>query len=228
MDAADFLAHSQTPILSAHSGHRIRLPAHYADFLPGLDTGLCQVVLCTAASVQEPAEVEGCIVSDHWHDHHSAHHSVNEWHTQPDEIGLFRVYPSRPTHIPADTSFSAVVDAPTLEQPEHYNTDCSGLVDTESQIMEDNLFSAFTDPTSSLLIYWQYSGLNMKSGIELNHFTLYGDDPYYNPACVAHFNYEREKRLIAKYLQDHSNLFCAKYGWQKSSVNIQLPKEGFY
>ena len=149
---ADFMACSQAPILSAHSGCRICLPAHYANFLPGLDTGLHQVVLGTAASVQEQVEAEGHIASDHWHDHHSACHSDNEWCTQPNEIGLFQVYPSHPTHIPADTSFSTVVDAPILKQPEHCNTNHSGLVDTESEIMEDNLFSAFTNPTSGLLM----------------------------------------------------------------------------
>lgn len=67
-------------------------------------------------------EVQDHIVRDAGqHDHCSAHCGNDEWHTQPDEIGLFQIYPSCPTHIPTDTGLTIVTDAPTLEQQKQHH-----------------------------------------------------------------------------------------------------------
>lgn len=107
------------------------------------------------------------------------------------------------------------------------NTTNPGLIDAKSQITEENLFSAFSDPTSGLLMYWQYSGSNMKSGAELTHLKDCAGDLCFDPKCARHFNHDREKKHIEKYLKDHSNLFHAEHGWHRSSLKIWLPKEAF-
>lgn len=67
---------------------------------------------------------------------------------------------------------------------------------------------------------WQYLGSNAKSAAELNQLAYFVSDPFFAPADTAHFSHEREKKLVEKYLQDHSNLFQADHGWKKLSVNI--------
>jgi hypothetical protein len=72
---------------------------------------------------------------------------------------------------------------------------------------------------------WQYSSSNIISDAALQRLTTFLDDDAYDRRDVRNFNPTREKKLIAKYLDDHSNPFSASNGWRESSVYIRLPKE---
>ena len=207
---------SPTPIVSKRSGRKIRLPARYTDFLPLSDA--------------EPPAIERptCAVdSQDQHRSGSDHSARSEWRTDPNEMGLFRVYPSEPTLIPADTGLVSVTDAPTLQQPLPRIVPSTGLVDSEPRVMKGELFSAFSSPTAGLLMCWHYLGSNVKSAAEPNRLAtnFTGDPLFANRTDSANFSYEREKKLVDKYLQSHSNPFRAEHGWMKSSVKIRLPKE---
>ncbi|KIJ58068.1 hypothetical protein HYDPIDRAFT_103322 [Hydnomerulius pinastri MD-312] len=146
-------------------------------------------------------------------------------------MGLFRVYPTRPTLIPkGETSIDAVADAPTFEttpDSSHHraaqNPHHGGP--SPADITPDNLYTAFSSPTAGLLMCWQYSGSNTKSAAELNRLWKFIKDPDFNSDVAESFSHERERKLIEKYLQDESNPFRADHGWQMSSVPIPLPKE---
>lgn len=147
----------------------------------------------------------------------------------PNDMCLFRVYPTKPSFIPKDDGdILAVVDAPTLqglEPSQAPDRTPHGLGD--SQITHENLYSAFSSPTAGLLMCWQYSGTNEKSGAELNRlWSSFIKDPQFQPSVGAGFNHEREKKRIEKYLHDNSNPFHANHGWKTSSVSILLPHEG--
>ncbi|KAG2739979.1 hypothetical protein P692DRAFT_20756128 [Suillus brevipes Sb2] len=72
---------------------------------------------------------------------------------------------------------------------------------------------------------WQYSSSNIISDAALQRLATFLDDDAYDRRDVRNFNPTREKKLIAKYLDDHSNPFSASNGWRESSVYIRLPKE---
>lgn len=151
-----------------------------------------------------------------------------QYSTEPDDLGLFRIYPTQPTLIPdAESGLAAAVDAPTLEQHiRPASTQVGSLVPSSStNITPDNLYSAFSSPTAGLLMCWHYSGTTAKSIPELNRLGSYTRDPLFNAAEELPFSHERERKLIEKYLWDQSNPFQAESGWSRSSVEIPLPKE---
>lgn len=133
----------------------------------------------------------------------------------PNNMGLFRVYLTQPSFIPkGDGNIHAVVDAPTLEAV--HPAEAPEQITQESQITPKTLYSAFSSPTAGLLMCWQYSGINEKSGAELNWLWSFGTDPKFKPSVQSMFNHKREKKHIEKYLHDQSNPFNADYGWKKS------------
>lgn len=151
-----------------------------------------------------------------------------QYSTEPNDLGLFRIYPTQPTLIPdAESGLAAAVDAPTLEQHIRLaSTQVGSLVPSSStNITPDNLYSAFSSSTAGLLMCWHYSGTTAKSIPELNRLGSYTRDPLFNAAEELPFSHERERKLIEKYLRDQSNPFQAESGWSRSSVEIPLPKE---
>ncbi|KIJ10136.1 hypothetical protein PAXINDRAFT_86534 [Paxillus involutus ATCC 200175] len=151
-----------------------------------------------------------------------------EYCTSPDNLGLFRIYPSQPTLFPeqADT-IHVVADAPTFEQPPASlcNPPTAHSLSPIGDITPKNLYSAFSSPTAGLLMCWQYSGSNSKSATELNCLWSFIQDPEFDATLHTSFSHDHERKLIEKYLQDNSNPFKADHGWQTSSVPILLPKE---
>jgi hypothetical protein len=130
------------PVVSARSGRRIHLPAHYTDSLPTGD-GLRHVpsLPTSPSSPPEPS--------------HSERTRLVEYRTQPNSMSLFRIYPTQPTHIPTGNGdIHSVVDAPTLDGSESQQSHqdhqpgsaaVHGLM--ESEITPNNLFAAFSSPT---------------------------------------------------------------------------------
>ena len=150
------------PAVSTRSGRAIRLPARYTDYLP-TGSGLRDISSPPplSPSSRQPS-VDPSV---------NAPPPLVEYRTPPNDMGLSRVYPTQPTFIPAgDGDIHAVVDAPTLAVSEASQgpgrTAIHSIV--EPQITHDNLYSAFSSPSAGLLMCWQYSGTNEKSGAELN------------------------------------------------------------
>ncbi|KAG9310725.1 hypothetical protein JVU11DRAFT_9328 [Chiua virens] len=103
------------PVISARSGRPIRLPARYDDYIPDELIGLRHAPP-PPASASTTAPVPSIL---------------NSVTTEPDSMGLFRVYATQPTHDPNayQSAISSIVDAPTLEQNPLFSNHMScGLV----------------------------------------------------------------------------------------------------
>ncbi|KAI5994685.1 hypothetical protein EDD15DRAFT_2128955, partial [Pisolithus albus] len=94
------------------------------------------------------------------------------YRTDPDVLGIFRVYATRPTLIPHDRAINSISDSPTFET--HVSTAQMTGVEVNSRLhipdmvlTSKDLFSAFSSPTAGLLMCWHYSGSNEKSVAEL-------------------------------------------------------------
>jgi hypothetical protein len=149
------------------------------------------------------------------------------YQTPPNNMGLFRIYPTQPTFIPkGDSNIHTIVDAPTLKASQRSEAPEQIAPESQPEITPETLYSAFSSPTAGLLMCWQYSGTNEKSGAELNRLWSFVTDLQFQPSLQSTFNHEREKKRIEKYLHNQSNPFNTDYGWEKSAVSIPLPHEG--
>ncbi len=106
------------------------------------------------------------------------------YQTLPNDVGLFQVYPTRPSFIPkGGGDIHAVVDAPSLEASQR--SEAPEQIALESRITPETLYSAFSSPTAGLLMCWQYSGTNEKSGAELNRLRSYAIEPQFKPSVQS-------------------------------------------
>ncbi|KIK32450.1 hypothetical protein CY34DRAFT_101489, partial [Suillus luteus UH-Slu-Lm8-n1] len=98
--------------------------------------------------------------------------------TEPDAMGLYRKYPMRPTLAPeANLTLEGVTDAPTLDGERINSGVHPGLPSPE--ITSDQLFEAFTNPSAGILMAWQYTGTNEKSGAEWDRLVQFLKDPLF-------------------------------------------------
>jgi hypothetical protein len=93
------------------------------------------------------------------------------------------------------------------------------------EISDNDLFGAFTNPSSALLMAWHYSGSNAKSATELNHLAEFLHDPGFKQADLVGFNHTCKSKRLDNYLDSRSNPFHEHYSWQRSTVKIRLPNE---
>ncbi|KAG1897520.1 uncharacterized protein F5891DRAFT_1191719 [Suillus fuscotomentosus] len=149
--------------------------------------------------------------------------------TQPDSMGLFRIYAQHPTLILiGNEGLDVIADAPTFETQGNSHLERSQIIPglPSSDIWPEDIFSAFSSPTPGLLFCWQYSGSNSKSNAEMKCLASdFLDDDEYRREDARAYDTVCEKRLIQDYLKDRSNPFHMENGWRCSSVNIRLPKE---
>ncbi|KAG2337487.1 hypothetical protein BDR05DRAFT_978477 [Suillus weaverae] len=132
---------------------------------------------------------------------------------ETDDAGLYHIYITRPSNIPNNNTLEAVTDAPTLAR--------------DNQIPQLSwITKAFLNPTSGLLMAYQYSGTSQQSVTELQRLTTFVGDPLFRYADVLAFSHTQEAKNIDTYLQDKSNPFHKEHGWHRSSVKIRLPNEG--
>ncbi|KAG2078854.1 hypothetical protein BDR04DRAFT_980654, partial [Suillus decipiens] len=97
------------------------------------------------------------------------------------------------------------------------------------EIGQDNLYAAFSNPTSGLLMAYQYSGTGQQSVAELQRltkFVIVVVSPLFNNSDASSFSHTWEAKNIDAYLEKKPNLFHEEYGWHQSAVKIRLPKEG--
>lgn len=207
------------------------MPARYMDYIPGTGIHFAHMAhqardrpSVPSASPPLPQEEPGtppAAVQDQ--------PALIPYKTQPDSMGLFRIYAQHPTLIPiGNEGLDAIADAPTFETQGNSHLERSQIVPglPSSDIRPEDIFSAFSSPTAGLLFCWQYSGSNSKSNAEMRRLALdFLDDDEYRREDARVYDAVREKRLIQDYLKDRSNPFHVENGWRCSSVNIRLPKE---
>ena len=150
--------------------------------------------------------------------------------TQPNSGGMICIYPTQPTQIPdlgTTGAHSNYIDAPMLASSNLLFSNLLNIV-ASSNITCDNLFLAFSSPTASLLMCWQYLQSTAKSKDELNRLWKYIKDPTFNPQEQLDFSHDRKWKWVGKYLEDDMNPFHAQHGWFCSSFNLLLIKENIW
>ncbi|KAG1889702.1 uncharacterized protein F5891DRAFT_965237 [Suillus fuscotomentosus] len=88
--------------------------------------------------------------------------------TEPNEAGLYRIYPTRPSVHPTENTLKNVTVALTLaggDQIPSSSRITEGL--SSKEIGQDDLYTAFSNPTSGLLMAYHYSGTGQQSVAEL-------------------------------------------------------------
>ena len=221
------------PIVSQRSGRPIRMPTRFADFLPGTATHLAHMPLINRQQhgrdviqdhiIPEPSRTISPSPSAR-----SDSPVLIPFQTEPNEAGLFRIYPTQPTTLqPENNTLQEVTDALMLAGASHAPSSSCLIPGLSSPEIGDNeLFEVFSNPTSGLLMAWQYSGTNQKSVAELQRLCNFIGDPLFNSGDALTFSHTRESKSIDAYLLNKANPFREEHGWHRSAVKIRLPKEG--
>lgn len=209
------------------------MPARFADFLPGSATHLAHMP--PTARQQRGHDVIADQLADQNPMPRAPSPEISEdedapplsipFQVETDDAGLYRIYITRPSNIPHHDTLGAVTDAPTLARDDQIPRS-SRITEGLSSKGTEELFEAFSNPTSGLLMAYQYSGTGQQSVAELQRLTTFVGDPLFRHADALSFSHTREVKNIDAYLQDKSNPFREEYGWQRSSVKIRLPNEG--
>ena len=214
------------------------MPNRYIDYLPGSSTHLEHMpptrqqargrdLAQASKPISEPDVLQPDDIGD---TDGNQHPPLIPFQTEPDSMGLYRIYPTAPTLIPkGGGTLDSVCDAPTLDTAgnvaEQSSQNLTGVPAPPPEITRDNLYDGFSSPTAGLMMCWHYSGSNAKSAAETHRLMTFLDDDQYRRADARIFNIPREKKLVEDYLKDTSNPFHADNGWWESSVKIPLPKE---
>ncbi|KAG2353494.1 hypothetical protein BDR07DRAFT_1496151 [Suillus spraguei] len=194
------------PIVSQHSGQRIHMPTHFVDFLPGSATHLAHML--------PPAWQQPLTPSPQQSNHNEPPPSI-PFKTVPNEAVLYQIYPTHPSVQPNADTLESVTDALTLaggDQIPRLSQITKGL--SSKEICQDDLYAAFSNPTSGLLMAYHYSGTGQQSIAELQHLTTFIGDPLFDHHDALLFSHTRESKNINSYLQDKSNLFQEEFGWR--------------
>ena len=156
-------------LVASHSQRVAHLPARYQDYLPtGEDSSILSS--CSPSPDQSPRspslQTPPLLVN---------------YTTTHNNMGIFHIYPTRPSFKPkGDGDINNTVDVPTLEVSCHpQGPTRDSTIHSATQITCENLYSAFSSPAAGLLMCWQYSGTNKKSGTELNQLWSFVTDPQF-------------------------------------------------
>ncbi|KAK7063419.1 GLOBIN domain-containing protein, partial [Favolaschia claudopus] len=136
--------------------------------------------------------------------------------TPPNNFGVYKVFPVRPSHDPEDTlglddlcgsaGFATATQAADL------------LADAPA-------WFPFFNATIARLMAWFHLGSNTKSIADLDalvHDVMLAED--YDPAHLQDFSAARENKRLDDYVSDIvSNPFALREGWKTCSVKITVP-----
>lgn len=161
------------------------MPKQYDDFIPG-------------DNIPEVARADEIMPEEEIH----AGNELIPFETDPDAMGLYQVYATRPTLFPR-SPLNSLCNMPMLQSgPNNTPSRLHTGPPLPLSITPKNLYSAFSSPTAGLLMCWQYSSSNLVSDAALQRLTTFLDDDAYNRDDIRIFSATREKRLIAEYLED--------------------------
>lgn len=140
--------------------------------------------------------------------------------TEPDEFGLYRIYPNRPSAMPTlDTSLASLCDSPSLARYAKSASTSSAaaaeaptVVDVEAE--KRAAFAPFPNLGTALTTYWQQTGSSTKSNAEMDRLTAF--QQHFPATDVKAFRAQHETRRLDKHIE-------ADCSWNTSSVRIRLP-----
>ena len=208
------------------SGRVRQFPSRYQDFLPNsrsqvphlpafpkLPSEVAPLRSTPAATSPEPEEPE-----------------LQELQTEPDDFGLYRIYPTRPTLVPdANISLDNVCDTPGLETSETplparwWARFGSTPIPTTKK---NNIFAPFENSTIFRMMNWYHSSSGEMSISRLN--SLVKDVINHSDFQKEHLENFSAKRELERLddEEDTSYPFSNENVWKVSTVTISLPAEG--
>ena len=215
-------------------GRRRKFPWRYEDFLPNTTTQLPHMppkpMIAREPSPPASPSIHHVSPSPPPSDHHPS--TIT---TDPDEFGLFRVYPSYPTALPDENlPLDDFCDAPGLSvgaQPAHgrwWTRFGRFKPDISAPRITNNVFAPFLNATVFRLMNWFYSSAT-KSIADLQALV---DDvllsPDFNLTDLKQFSAKQELRRMDGEIhttESTSSPFANENGWQQSTIRIKLPAE---
>lgn len=232
---------SAPPPLLTSSGRRRRLPKGFADFVPSSLTGLPRDMCLLAAPAAAPvASVSTVSLATRHMDTSEVLRPSSPprqiFLTEPDEFGVFRAYSRKPKRDPEeqigpeDLFDSRNIDFLSLQKSG--NPLCSFGLAVSNSVAAGNAadissYADFSNPSMILLLYWKYSGSNIKYDAELDRL-VHGviRAPEFDPSHFSKYtSMTREERRLDDYCEAVHKV-KHQDGWKNSSVRIKLPMEG--
>ncbi|KAF8907025.1 hypothetical protein CPB84DRAFT_1675260 [Gymnopilus junonius] len=148
--------------------------------------------------------------------------------TEPDQFGLYRVYPRKPFHEPDDgLAIENACDEPNRavsgDRDSNQRQKRFGSPTTSTQATLSP-FAPLSNATSFRLLDWFYGGSRQKSQIELTSLVenvLRADD--YSKEDAATFSFSHETALLDA--ADSTSPFANETIWKRSTIKILLPCE---
>ena len=209
------------------SGRVRQFPSRYQDFLPSSRSQVPHLPVVP----KPPTEVTPLPSMSPTTSPEPEEPELQQIKTEPDDFGLYRIYPIRPTLIPdADPILEDVCDAPGLETFETPSPGRwwarfgSAAVKTAKKI--NNIFSPFENSTIFRLINWYHSGSGEMSISRLN--SLVKDVINHSDFQKEHLDNFSAKRELERLddEEDTSYPFSNENVWKVSTITISLPAEG--
>jgi Plavaka transposase len=211
------------------SGRIRQFPSRYQDFLPNSRTQVPHLPAVPEPSFRVPPSPLPFMSPTTSPEPEEP--GLQHLQTEPDDFGLFRIYPIRPTIEPdTNSDLDDVCDAPGLET---FETPSSrrwwarfGSTDmTTNKKISNNIYAPFKNPTIFRLINWYHSSSGEMSISRLN--SLVKD--VINPSDFQkeHFDNFSAKRELQRLddEEDTSYPFSNENVWKVSTVTIPLPAE---
>jgi hypothetical protein len=213
------------PVSTSRFGRTRTFPNGYSDFLP------CQPVppsLSHFPSIQKPIrDSTGQLASP---EPEAAQVELTPVQTEPNDAGLFRIYPKMPTSDPDDLlDLKAVCDSPNfgIDTPTTPPANpLAGFGIQNDTVPTTNFFAPFLNATVFRLINWFY-GSATKSVADLDK--LVEDvilQPDFKREHLEGFRASREIRRLDENNGKKDATFSATDGWRESSVKLRLPPPG--
>ena len=210
------------------SGRRIQFPKCLVDFLPSMATPLTHIPSRQPAAHHDPDPPLEALPSQSPECSPPIPPTVTWINTMPNQFGLFRSYPARPTMDPeAGQSLDSVCDSPALATPSNAPLALTSMVTLPAPIAEPVLAStvsrAFANCTTELLLGWHYSGSTLKSAGEFDRLVQILLHPEFDLKDLVDVSFACETKKLDTHLANPENALHERDGWIRSSVDIHMP-----
>lgn len=137
--------------------------------------------------------------------------------TDPDAFGLYREYPRKPTLVPVENLMD-YINSSNLRDP--HTESASDPAEIAPGIKKPGLWDPFETGADFLLMDWQYTGSNLKSGEEVKRLIAAFNDPNFSLADAKNYDPERQTRLLDNWEPNPGRPNGT--GWKECSVNIRV------
>ena len=209
------------------SGRARKFPTRYQDFLPSSRSQIPHLPVIP----ELPVEVAPLPSMSPTTSPEPEEPELQQIQTEPDDFGLYRIYPIRPTLVPeANSNLEDVCDAPGLEIVQKPSPERRwarfGVTAMTTARKINNVFAPFENCTIFRLMNWFHSGSGEMSVARLN--SLVRDVLHPSDFQIEHLDNFSAKREL-EHLDDEEDTsypFSNENVWNVSTVTISLPAEG--